>query len=65
MPTGPGSYGRKRGRPPKRTGKRKKKKDEDTNNDSGALKKLSKEFNSVFKSWKSTNVPPKYYRGNK
>ena len=45
--------------------KRKKKKDEDTNNDAGALKKLSKEFNSVFKSWKSKNVPPKYYRGNK
>ncbi len=43
--------------------KRKKKKDEDTNNDAGALKKLSKEFNSVFKSWKSKNVPPKYYRG--
>ena len=45
--------------------KRKKKKDEDTNNDAGALKNLSKEFNSVFKSWKSKNVPPKYYGKNK
>jgi len=41
----------------------KKGKYKDTNGDSDALKKLRKEFDSVFRSWKSKNVPPKYYRG--
>jgi hypothetical protein len=40
-----------------------KNKYKDTNKDADALKKLRKEFNSVYKSWKSANVPPKYYRG--
>ena len=41
--------------------KRKKNKNEDTNKDADALKRLTKEFNSVFKSWQSKNVAPKYY----